>query len=131
MTSSDVDRLNERAIPLGYEVQLVDDGFYLHRTDEPGRMHRSTIAEVEGRIHQLDSSDRWRLDLYSGSVDFDTTQLVVIPRDGSAPYHLREVDGHSGSNNRRTDGSGADYLYITSKDRPGRGGAWHKWTGSP
>ena len=54
MTSSDVDRLNERAIPLGYEVQLVDDGFYLHRTDEPGRMHRSTIAEVEGRIHQLE-----------------------------------------------------------------------------
>jgi hypothetical protein len=130
MTSNDVERVNERARPLGYEVQHVDGGFYLHRIDEPGRMHASTVTEVEDRIYELESSDHWRLDLYSGSVDYDTIELVVSPRDGSQPYHLREVDGHSGSNNGRSDGSGANYLYVNSTDRPIHGGAWHKWTGS-
>jgi hypothetical protein len=50
-------------------------------------------------------------------VDYDTTELVVTPRDGSRPYH------------GKTDGSGADYLCIASKDRPARGGAWHKRIG--
>lgn len=129
MTSIDVERLNQRALALGYEVQHVGDDFYLHRTDAPGRMHRSTRAEVEESIHQLEASDQWRLDLYGGSVDYDTTALVITPRDGSRRYHLSEVDGHSGSNNGRTDGSGANYLYLTSKERPHHGGAWHKWAG--
>jgi len=43
--------------------------------------------------------------------------------------HLSEVGGRSGSINRKTDGSGANYLYIASTAHPARGGSWHKWTG--
>jgi hypothetical protein len=129
MTSSDVERLNERAVPLGYQVQQLGDDLYLHRIDEAGHMHRSTPVEVAEAIHQLEAAEHWRLDLYGGSVDYDTTTLMIIPRDGSQPYHLSEVGGHSGSINRKTDGSGANYLYIASTARPARGGSWHKWTG--
>jgi hypothetical protein len=129
MTSSDVEALNRRVLALGYEVQHVGDDFYLHRTDAPGRMYRSTRAEVEESIHQLEASDQWRLDLYGGSVDYDTTGLVVTRRDGGPPYHISKIDGHSGSNNGKTDGSGANYLYLASKERPRLGGAWHKWGG--
>ena len=86
-------------------------------------MHRSTPVEVAEAIHQLEAAEYWRLDLYGGSVDYDTTTLMIIPRDGSQPYHLSEVGGHSGSINRKTDGSGANYLYIASTARPGRGGS--------
>jgi hypothetical protein len=104
---------NQRALALGCEVQDVGDYFYLHR---------STGAEVAQTIHQLEASNQYRLDIYGGSVDYDTTGLVVTPRDGGRPYHLNEVDAHSGSNNGKTDGSGANYLYLTSKERPRVGG---------
>ncbi|WP_131829151.1 hypothetical protein [Mycobacterium numidiamassiliense] len=121
---------NARSRPLGYETIVINGSYFIHRSDEPNRMHAfRDVQGLESYIGLLEGTPSWRLDLTHGGVNVDRQTGSVTPHDGSAPFTVHDAQGWSGSRPMNDMVRNADYLHIYQTAPPPYGGAWHKWIG--
>jgi hypothetical protein len=132
MASNDAAIFNQRSRPLGYETRIINGSYFVYRLDNPDRMRAFRERQhLEEFIELLEQTPSWRLDLDHGDVDVDRNTGIVTPRNGDAPFDVRDAQGWSGSRSRLSNDPrlNANYLHIYSQQRPPYGGAWHKWGG--
>lgn len=133
MTDSE-NAINSRLQPLGYQLENRKGGLFVKaRFGLPFDRYFETKAELEDFISELLESNQWRLDFSDGGVDVDLKTGLITPHDRRAPYRAPYSIGvadmwgaASGGRHRRTDRASADFIQITSVERPPYGGNWYK-----
>ena len=123
------DAYNARLQPLGYRLELRNGSRFVKALHGyPFDKVFETEKELDEFVAELEDSDQWCLDLDKAGADVDRETGKITPHDGSAPFSVEVATMWGGGRalRRRTDKANAEYIQITSVERPEYGGNWYK-----